>query len=97
VNTVVSNFMGERWVSASFAGSPWGPSGFRISSNGRALISLDGPSGGNGYRQYWFPAFKPNQGIWQSNFEWRTLPKGDWGNEDHLDIDETCPTVLETP
>ena len=62
--------MGEAWV---------GP-GYRVSSDGVAIISTDG------LRQYRQPSFKPRQSRTQANFETRQTPRGEWQSNGHLDI-----------
>lgn len=49
-------------------------------SNGKALVSADG------LRQWRPPSYKRNLGKWQSNFESRLLPRGQWQGNGHLDI-----------
>jgi hypothetical protein len=62
------------------AGLAWVGDDFRLSSNGKALIS------GDGLRQYRLPTYKPSRGIWQANFEERLEPSGEWQSNGHLDI-----------
>jgi hypothetical protein len=89
-NALVSNYMGTRWVSAAFAGSPWPPTTYHIISPPR--ISFQIYLSGDGHRQYRTPQVKPNQGgIKQSNFQWRPGTTGRWLNQEHLVIDATCP------
>jgi hypothetical protein len=89
-NALVSNYMGTRWVKAEFAGSPWPSTTFRISSPRR--VSFQIYLSGDGLRQYRTPAIKPGQGgIKQTNFVWRTVTSGEYPNEEHLNIDASCP------
>jgi hypothetical protein len=62
------------------AGLAWVGDDFRLSSNGKALIS------GDGLRQYRLPTYKPRRGIWQANFEERLELSGEWQSNGHLDI-----------
>ena len=54
--------------------------GYRVASDGKTLISDDG------LRQWRPPSFKPKLEKWQSNFEQRSVPKGRWESNGHLDI-----------
>lgn len=57
----------------------WLGDGYRLSKNGKALISADG------LRQFRL-AYKPKQGKFQANFEKRVSPRGEWTSNGHVDI-----------
>ncbi len=65
--------LGQAWVGAGFR---------RSSSNPDILVSADG------LRQYRPPSYKPNQGGYQANFEWRNVDAGQWQGNGHLDISD---------
>jgi hypothetical protein len=65
---------------ATRAGESWVGDGATWSSDGKALISRDG------LRQWRAPSCKPNLNQWQSNFESRLTPSGQWQSNGHLDI-----------
>lgn len=65
---------------ADVAGHAWVGSDYRLSKDGRALISSDG------LRQYRPPSHKKGLGIWQANFEKRQSPHGPWQDNGHLRI-----------
>jgi RHS repeat-associated protein len=65
---------------ASALGHRWVGSGYRRASDGKTLISRDG------LRQYRPPSFKPDLGKVQANFEERSVSKGPWEKNGHLDI-----------
>ena len=54
--------------------------GYTVASDAKTLLSADG------LRQYRSPAYKPNLGRTQANFEWRSVPRGAWDSNGHLDI-----------
>ena len=58
----------------------WVGEGSKPSSDGTAIVSADK------LRQYRPPTYKPKLGITQSNFEWRSQPRGPWIGDGHLDI-----------
>jgi len=62
--------LGEIWVGV----------GYRVASDGRTMVSADG------LRQYRPASWKKDLGFYQANFEWRTLPAGDWHNNGHAVI-----------
>ncbi|GIG34834.1 RHS repeat-associated core domain-containing protein [Cellulomonas pakistanensis] len=64
------------------AGQAWVGDGARLASDGKTWLSQDG------LRQWRPPSFKPNWGggTWQSNFESRWVPRGQWQTNGHLDI-----------
>ncbi len=68
------------WDEAMGAGRRYLRDGFTRSSDGRAWISRDG------LRQFRGPTFKPKLGISQANFESRTIPKGGWTSNGHLEV-----------
>lgn len=59
--------------------------GFKVSSNGKYLISADR------LRQFRPPSYKPKLGKWQANLEQRAQPKGKWTSNGHVDIVEPNP------
>lgn len=65
---------------AATAGRSWIGEGSKLASDGKTLVSRDG------LRQWRPPSFKPNLDKWQSNFEWRIEPRGQWQGNGHLDI-----------
>ena len=65
---------------ANRAGQAWVGRGYKVAGDGKTLISADG------LRQWRPPSFKPNLGKWQSNFESRLVPRGQWQGNGHLDI-----------
>lgn len=65
---------------AERAGQAWVGEDYMIASDGKTLVSSDG------LRQWRPPSYKPNLGIWQSNFESRLIPRGQWQSNGHLDI-----------
>lgn len=65
---------------AERAGQSWVGDGFSVASDGKTLISRDG------LRQWRPPSYKPNLDKWQSNFESRLVPRGQWQGNGHLDI-----------
>jgi len=65
---------------AQRAGLAWVGKGYSVASDGKTLLSSDG------LRQWRPPAYKPNLDMWQSNFEWRSIPRGQWQGNGHLDI-----------
>lgn len=54
--------------------------GYRLSSNGKAMISADG------LRQYRFPTWKGYWQEYQANFERRLNPRGVFHNNGHLTV-----------
>ncbi len=60
----------------------WAGEGARLASDGRTWLSQDG------LRQWRPPTFKPGWqgGTWQSKFESRLVPRGQWQTNGHLDI-----------
>ncbi|MGV8972818.1 MAG: RHS repeat-associated core domain-containing protein [Rhodoglobus sp.] len=66
------------------AGRAWVGDGARLASDGKTWLSQDG------LRQWRPPSFKPGWqgGTWQSNFESRWVPSGQWQTNVHLDITE---------
>lgn len=61
-------------------GRAWTGPGARLSTNGKGWISADG-------LRLWRPAaYKPRLGKWQSNFQMRWKPSGEWQTNGHLDI-----------
>lgn len=65
---------------ADAAGQAWVGNGASLASDGKTWVSQDG------LRQFRAPSFKPNLNQWQSNFEWRVVPRGPWQGNGHLDI-----------
>jgi RHS repeat-associated protein len=67
---------------AQTAGRAWVGDGARLASDGKTWLSQDG------LRQWRPPSFKPGWqgGTWQSNFESRWVPSGQWQTNGHLDI-----------
>ena len=65
---------------AERAGQAWVGDGYTIASDGKAWVSS------NGLRQWRPPSYKPNLDMWQSNFESRLVPRGQWQSNGHLDI-----------
>lgn len=67
---------------ARVMGEAWVGSGFRASTNGKALISLDG------MKQYRIPSYKPNLNKFQANFERKFEGQltNTWQTNGHLDI-----------
>ncbi|PZU43404.1 MAG: hypothetical protein DI566_14670 [Microbacterium sp.] len=67
---------------AQSAGKAWVGEGARLSRDGKAWVSADG------LRQWRPPTYKQNWngGTWQSNFESRWVPNGEWQTNGHLDI-----------
>ena len=73
--------LSENGVSEAIeAGKKWVGNGYRISSDKKAWISADGK------RQFRPPSYKPRLGKTQANFESRTINRGMWENNGHLDI-----------
>ncbi|MBQ7551372.1 MAG: hypothetical protein IJT04_07585 [Bacteroidales bacterium] len=68
------------YAEAIEAGKKWVGNGYRISSDKKAWISADGK------RQFRPPSYKPRLGKTQANFESRTINRGMWENNGHLDI-----------
>ena len=66
----MSDRLGQAWVGKNST----------LASDGRTLVSQDG------LRQYRPSSFKPNLGRAQANFEQRSVPKGQWQSNGHLDI-----------
>jgi hypothetical protein len=62
------------------AGRAWVGEDAQLASDGKTLVSRDG------LRQYRPPSYKPNLGRWQSNFEWRNGPSGQWQGNGHLNV-----------
>jgi hypothetical protein len=62
------------------AGEEWVGKGYRVSKDGSSWISE------GGLRQFRPPSYKPKLGITQANFQWRTVNKGAWVSNGHLDI-----------
>lgn len=58
----------------------WVGDGFTVASDGKTLISRDG------LRQWRPPSYKPYLDKWQSNFESRPVPSGQWQGNGHRDI-----------
>jgi hypothetical protein len=74
--------LGEGTLSqANRAGESWVGEGAHWSSGGKALISRDG------LRQWRPPTYKPNWDNYQSNFQWRWEPSGEWQGNGHLTVD----------
>ncbi|TQL02728.1 RHS repeat-associated core domain-containing protein [Cellulomonas sp. SLBN-39] len=69
---------------AQTAGRAWVGEGARLASDGKTLLSQDG------LRQWRPPSFKPKWqgGSWQSNFESRWVPRGQWQTNGHLNISD---------
>jgi RHS repeat-associated protein len=67
---------------AMLAGKAWVGDGFKMSSDGKAMISSDG------LRQFRMPSTKPKLGKTQANFEWRNEANGQWQGNGHLDINK---------
>ena len=65
---------------AERAGQAWVGDGYTIASDGKTWVSS------NGLRQWRPPSYKPNLDMWQSNFESRLVPRGQWQSNGHLDI-----------
>lgn len=67
---------------AQSAGRAWVGDGARLASDGKTWLSQDG------LRQWRPPSFKPKWqgGTWQSNFESRWVPEGQWQTNGHLNI-----------
>lgn len=65
---------------AEAAGRSWVGPNAKLSSDGKILVSEDG------LRQFRPPSFKPNLGMYQSNFEWRNVPHGRWQGNGHMDV-----------
>jgi RHS repeat-associated protein len=65
---------------AAKAGQEWVGTGYRTASDGTTLVSEDG------LRQWRPPSYKPKLDKWQSNFQQRTVPRGPWDDNGHLDI-----------
>ena len=65
-------------------GEAWVPNG-TWHKNGYVLISADG------LRRYRRPALKSREGLVRANLEWRSVPRGNWPNDGHIDVDPTCP------
>ncbi|GAB2706669.1 WXG100-like domain-containing protein [Nocardia thraciensis] len=65
---------------AEVAGRSWVGPNAKLSSDGKTLVSEDG------LRQFRPPSFKPNLGMYQSNFEWRNVPNGRWQGNGHMDV-----------
>ncbi len=65
-------------------GRSWVGEGYKVSRDGKALVSRDG------LRQFRPPSEKPNSPYattgTQANFEWRNIPTGRWQGNGHLDI-----------
>ncbi len=62
--------LGKRWVGK----------GYRIASDGKSLVSMDGT------KVFRPPTFKPRLNKTQANFEWRTRNRGPMEGNAHLDI-----------
>jgi RHS repeat-associated protein len=65
---------------AERAGKAWVGEGYMMASDGKTLVSA------SGLRQWRPPSYKPILGKWQSNFESRLVPRGQWQGNGHLDI-----------
>ncbi|WP_341728039.1 DUF6531 domain-containing protein [Brooklawnia sp.] len=65
---------------AQQAGLAWVGDGYHAASDGKTLVSADG------LHQWRPPSYKPILGIYQSNFEQRWVPQGQWQGNGHLDI-----------
>lgn len=67
---------------AEAAGKAWVGPNAKLASDGKTWVSEDG------LRQYRPPSYKPNLGLTQANFEWRTLPSTtkEWQGNGHLYI-----------
>jgi len=61
-------------------GEAWVGRGFRVSSDGKTLVSADG------LRVFRPPAYKPNFGKVQANFEQKLVPGGQPISNGHLDV-----------
>jgi hypothetical protein len=73
--------LGEGTLSqANRAGESWVGEGAHWSSGGKALISRDG------LRQWRPPTYKPNWDNFQSNFQWRWEPNGEWQGNGHFTV-----------
>jgi len=70
-----------RAADAMATGKAWVGEGYRVASDGKTLVSQDG------LRQFRPPSLKPKLGgRTQANFEQRSIPKGRWESNGHLDI-----------
>jgi hypothetical protein len=65
---------------AETAGRAWVGDGSRLASDGKTLLSRDS------LWQWRPPSYKPKLDKWQSNFESRWEPFGQWQTNGHLDI-----------
>ena len=65
---------------AEAAGQAWVGDTPYLASDGKTLVSEDG------LRQWRPPSYKPQLGRWQSNFEARLVPTGQWQSNGHLDV-----------
>jgi len=65
---------------AERAGQSWVGDGYTVASDGKTLISS------SGLRQWRPPSFKPSRDAWQSNFESRLEPRGQWQGNGHFDV-----------
>lgn len=65
---------------AETAGRSWVGDGARLASDGKTWLSQDG------LRQWRPPSYKPRLDKWQSSFESRWEPSGQWQTNGHLDI-----------
>jgi hypothetical protein len=75
----VGVYRGVVAAESNAAGRAWVGPGHRVASKG-ILISRDGLG------QYRPPSVKKRSGRYQSNFEWRLRPKGEWQGNGHLNI-----------
>jgi len=66
---------------AESAGSAWVGEGARPASDG-----FGGWVSSNGLCMWRPPSFKPQEGLWQSNFQWRNGLNQTWQGNGHLDI-----------
>ncbi len=67
-------------AASNAAGKEFVGPGARLMRNGKGLISRDG------LRQYRYPSYKGKLNKWQSNFESRPAPRGEWTSNGHVDI-----------
>ena len=65
---------------ADVLGRAWVGDGYRIASNGKALISADG------LRIYRPPSYKPRLLQYQANLQWRPPGLSEWQSNAHIDI-----------
>jgi hypothetical protein len=65
---------------ADILGHAWVGEGYTIASDGTTIVSADG------LRQYRPPAYKPRQGRYQANLEWKLHGLRAWQSNAHIEI-----------